>query len=255
MSCEKSDTWRSSSYFSELQKEDKAKYKRKLTSTNGQLLPDPYGTVENWKSDAKPDVSWGDMYNYLVNSPSEYTHNNLKAYKSLEAFNFFVCNHVQDIMMKLQKNFNIAVSKQRYKNIYLNIFRLKVYFSLLTRLVFVVKVFVWKGTFHEYNTIFRSWRYYKVKMLGIIFLCEGQKSTCSHWQQCVYLSRSSHQCWACCTKKLFSTCGIKILEKCLGRCTFFSNAACWRRATLLKLTSFTGNIKGFWPQIQNSCKF
>ena len=97
-------------------------------------MPDPYGIVENWKSDAKlmPDVSWGDMYNYLVNSPSEYTHNNLKAYKSLEAFNFFVCNHVQDIMMKLQKNFNIAVSKQRYKNIYLNIFRLKVYFSLLT---------------------------------------------------------------------------------------------------------------------------
>ena len=81
MSSEKSDTWHSSSYFSELQKEDKAKYNRKLTSTNGQLLPDLYGTVENWKSDAKlmPDVSWGDMYNYLVNSPSEYTHDNLKA--------------------------------------------------------------------------------------------------------------------------------------------------------------------------------
>ena len=44
-----------------------------------------------------PDVSWGDMYNYLVNSPSEYTQDNLKAYKSLEAFNFFVYNHVQDI--------------------------------------------------------------------------------------------------------------------------------------------------------------
>ena len=81
MSSEKSDTWRSSSYFDELQKEGKAKYKCKLTFTNGQLLPDPYGTVENWKSDAKlmPDVSWGDMYNYLVNSPSEYTHDNLKA--------------------------------------------------------------------------------------------------------------------------------------------------------------------------------
>ena len=48
---------------------------------NGQLLPDPYGIVGNWKSDVKlmPDVSWGDMYNYLVNSPSEYTHDNLKA--------------------------------------------------------------------------------------------------------------------------------------------------------------------------------
>ena len=81
MSSEKSDTWRSFSYFNKLQKEDKAKYKRELTLTNGQSLPDPYGIVENWKSDAKlmPDVSWGDMYNYLVNSPSEYTHDNLKA--------------------------------------------------------------------------------------------------------------------------------------------------------------------------------
>ena len=81
MSSEKSDTWRSFSYFNKLQKEDKAKYKRELTLTNGQSLPDPYGIVENWKSDAKlmSDVSWGDMYNYLVNSPSEYTQDNLKA--------------------------------------------------------------------------------------------------------------------------------------------------------------------------------
>ena len=81
MSSEKSDTWRSFSYFNKLQKEDKAKYKRELTLTNGQSLPDPYGIVENWKSDAKlmSDVSWGDMYNYVTNSPSEYTHNNLKA--------------------------------------------------------------------------------------------------------------------------------------------------------------------------------
>ena len=134
MSCEKGDTCRSSSYYNALQKEDKAKYKRKLTLTNRQLLPDPYGMVENWKSYAKlmSDVSWGDIYNYFVNSPSEYTHNNLKAYKSLEAFDIFVYNHVQDIMMKLQKNLNLAVSKERYKNIYLNIFRLKIYFSLLT---------------------------------------------------------------------------------------------------------------------------
>ena len=41
-----------------------------------------------------PDASWGDMYRYLT---GEYTHNNLKAYKSLEVFNFFVYNYVQDI--------------------------------------------------------------------------------------------------------------------------------------------------------------
>ena len=81
MSSEKSNTWHSSGYFNELQKEDKVKYKHKLTLTNGQLLPDLYGNVENWKSNVKLilDVSWGDMYNYLVNSPSEYTNNNLKA--------------------------------------------------------------------------------------------------------------------------------------------------------------------------------
>ena len=81
MSSEKSDTWRSSSHFNELKKEEKAKYKRKFTLTNGQLLPDQYGIVENWKSVAKlmPDVSLGDMCNYLINPPSEYTHSNLKA--------------------------------------------------------------------------------------------------------------------------------------------------------------------------------
>ena len=99
MSSENGDTWSSPSYFNELQKEDKAKYKHKLTLTNGQLLPDLYGIVENMKTDVKriPDISWGDMYNYQVNSPSEYTYDNVKAYRSLEAFNFFVCNHVQDI--------------------------------------------------------------------------------------------------------------------------------------------------------------
>ena len=81
MSSEKSDTWHTSSYFIELQKEGKPKYNPSLTLTNGQLLPDPYGIVENWNSDAKlmSDVSWGDMYNYLTNSPSEYTRDNLKA--------------------------------------------------------------------------------------------------------------------------------------------------------------------------------
>ena len=68
MSSENGDTWSSPSYFNELQKEDKAKYKHKLTLTNGQLLPDLYGIAENMKTNVKlmPDIPWGDMYNYLV---------------------------------------------------------------------------------------------------------------------------------------------------------------------------------------------
>ena len=53
MSRKKSDTWHSSSYFSELQKEDKVKYKHKPTLTNGQLLPDLNGIVGNWKRDVQ----------------------------------------------------------------------------------------------------------------------------------------------------------------------------------------------------------
>ena len=117
MSSENGDTWSSSSYFNELQKEDNAKYKRKLTLTNGQLLPDLYGIAENMKSDVKlmPDVSWGDMYNHLVNSPNEYTYDNVKAWK---LSNFLCATMFKTfIIMKLQKNLNFAVSKQSYKNI------------------------------------------------------------------------------------------------------------------------------------------
>ena len=46
---------------------------------------------------AIPKISLADIYNYLINTPSAYTHENLKAYKSLEAFNFTACNHVQDV--------------------------------------------------------------------------------------------------------------------------------------------------------------
>ena len=119
MSSKKSGTWRSSSYLNELQKEHKAKYMRKLTLTNGQLLPDPYGIGENWKSDAKliPDVSWGDMHNYLVNSPSEFTHDNLKTYKSLEAFNFFCvqpCSRHYDKIAKKSEFYSIKTKVRKY---------------------------------------------------------------------------------------------------------------------------------------------
>ena len=89
-------------------------------------MPDLYGIVENWKSNVKlmPDASWGDMYNYLLNPPSEYTHDNLKAYKYHWKLSTFLCTTMFKtfFIMELQKNLNFAVSKQRHKNIYLNIF-------------------------------------------------------------------------------------------------------------------------------------
>ena len=38
-------------------------------------------------------------------------------------------------------------------------------------------------------------------------------------------------------------------------CSFSSKRPCCRRTTLLKFTTFRGNFKEFWSQIQNRCTF
>ena len=125
---------------------------------------------------------------------------------------------------------------------------LKDYFSILSDVSYflLLKFYVCKETFHKYLQIFKG--------------LQGENATnyTFMWRSKPYLFtlkavcksfRSSHWCWMCCTKKLFSTCEVKILEKYLWWCTFFSKVACWRPETLLKLTSFIGNLKGFCPQI------
>ena len=94
-----SDMFSTSKYFTSLSDEDKEGYISKLTLSDGQILPDPYSLVENWKNDVRsmPDISWGDVYNYLINTPSLFSKEALKAYKSLEAYNFYTNGHVQDV--------------------------------------------------------------------------------------------------------------------------------------------------------------
>ena len=89
-----------SSYFLSLDDSGRKSYKHKLTFTNGSTLPDPYVLEQDtWSGDLSklPDITWGDVYNYLINTTSIYTKEKLKAYKSLEAYNFFVCGHVQNV--------------------------------------------------------------------------------------------------------------------------------------------------------------
>ena len=45
--------------------------------------------------DALLEVSRKDVMHYHIKTPSIYTKRKLKAYKSLEAFDYFVCGHVQ----------------------------------------------------------------------------------------------------------------------------------------------------------------
>ena len=74
-------------------------YFQKLTLKSGEQLPDPFTLPdEDWSDDVSnlPEISWRDVTDYLIDSPSTYTKERMKAYKSLEAYDYFVCGHVQD---------------------------------------------------------------------------------------------------------------------------------------------------------------
>ncbi len=69
---------------------------------------DPYEIKEvDWSSDAVrlPDISYPDIVNYLVNKQSSYTLQKLKAYKSLESYNYFISGFVRDV-----RNFKVAAN-------------------------------------------------------------------------------------------------------------------------------------------------
>ena len=71
-------------------------YKAKLTLSDGfaEILPE-----WEWSDNTSkiPEVTYPDIYSYLRDTPSELTKEKMKTYKSLEAYTFFICGHVQDI--------------------------------------------------------------------------------------------------------------------------------------------------------------
>ena len=83
-------------YVSQLDYEAKKRYYSKL-EIDGEKFPDPYSIKEDeWIDDPEkwPDLEYGDIYNYLIDTPGPYTKENLNAYKSLEAYDFFYSGHV-----------------------------------------------------------------------------------------------------------------------------------------------------------------
>lgn len=93
------ETSQESEYQPTLDYEAKKRYKEKL-SLESETLPDPYGlSEEEWFDDVTkwPTIEFGDVYNYLINSKGRYTKESLKAYKSLEAYNYFVSGHVRTV--------------------------------------------------------------------------------------------------------------------------------------------------------------
>ena len=66
-------------------------YEEKLTTADGTVLLDLYMIVKKWKENVKllPDITWVDIYYYLINTPSSYMNENLKAYK-FSIYNYLV---------------------------------------------------------------------------------------------------------------------------------------------------------------------
>lgn len=103
-----------SNYAYKLEATDRDRYCRKLKlSLDGQdiLLPDPYALNDGWFNTTDPSklppVQYLDIYNYLVNTPGPCTGEALRAYKSLDTYNYYVCGHVKNI-----RQHNIYVGSQ-----------------------------------------------------------------------------------------------------------------------------------------------
>ena len=62
----------------------------------GELLSDAF-TIKNWGESLLPDIPWSDIYNYLIEYPSVFSKESLKAYKLLEGYNFFISGDAQEV--------------------------------------------------------------------------------------------------------------------------------------------------------------
>ena len=78
--------------------EDLTRCREKLKLATGEQLPYPYSLKEKWTNDISslPEITWRDVTEYLLDTPRAYTKESMKADKSLEAYDYFVCGHVQN---------------------------------------------------------------------------------------------------------------------------------------------------------------
>ena len=92
-----------SDFFKQLDARGKRRYDEKLEILG--LCSDPYATTsEDWESDPDcwPNVEFPDILNYLIDSPSPHTKESLKAYKSTEAWAYFIAGYVTNVgLMKI----------------------------------------------------------------------------------------------------------------------------------------------------------
>ena len=107
-----------SEYFESLSEEDKKGYLAKLTLSTGEQFADPFILHSNWSDDVSllPDITYPDIYHYLIEYPSLFSKESLKAYKSLESYIFLYLGMFKMFtIMKLKRNTSSASLRWRYK--------------------------------------------------------------------------------------------------------------------------------------------
>ena len=71
-----------SEYLKSLEPNDVPCYIKKLTLTTRECLPDPFTLVaKEWEENINkfPDITWRDVTEYLIETPSLYTRESMKA--------------------------------------------------------------------------------------------------------------------------------------------------------------------------------
>ena len=84
-----------SKYYFQLDDTAKGRYVAKMNRIRPNA-DDPY-TFSSTMPNAMPEVEYPDIYNYLINTPSPYTKEELKAHKSLDAYKYLLAGWVGDV--------------------------------------------------------------------------------------------------------------------------------------------------------------
>ena len=90
-----------SEYQSVLDPEAKKLYKERV-AFDSEELPSLYAVPDKkWVDDITKWLSivYGDIYTYLIDSRGRYKKESLKAFKSLETYNYFVIGHVRTVYL------------------------------------------------------------------------------------------------------------------------------------------------------------
>ncbi|KAK3879583.1 hypothetical protein Pcinc_015870 [Petrolisthes cinctipes] len=112
-----------SQYARTLDSEAKLRYIEKISAFGGN---DPYITLENGRplvelsASELPDTAYHDIYIYLIESKSkEFTGKSLKAYKSLEAYKYFIAGHVQNVIITSAATPGIKLITAKVRNFHI----------------------------------------------------------------------------------------------------------------------------------------